>query len=96
MASGIDVKNCSFFNSNSVPLKLNFVSNASWDPSTSINSPPTIPAIYKIGDDLRQDQLTIQMIRIMDKLWLKEGVDMKLVTFGCVPTGKVFFQRLTR
>ena len=28
---------------------------------------------FIVGDDMRQDQLTIQMIRIMDKLWLKEG-----------------------
>lgn len=27
------------------------------------------------------------MIRIMDKLWLKEGLDLKMLTFSCVPTG---------
>ena len=27
------------------------------------------------------------MVRIMDKLWLKEGLDLKMVTFACVPTG---------
>ena len=43
--------------------------------------------IFKVGDDLRQDQLTIQMIRVMDKLWLKENLDLKMVTFSCVPTG---------
>ena len=43
-------------------------------------------AIYKIGDDLRQDQLTLQTIRIIDKLWLKEGLDMRIVTYACVPT----------
>lgn len=31
--------------------------------------------------------LTIQMVRIMDKLWLAEGLDLKMVTFECVPTG---------
>lgn len=31
--------------------------------------------------------LTLQMVRIMDKLWLKEGLDLKMVTFACVPTG---------
>lgn len=31
--------------------------------------------------------LTIQMIRIMDKLWLQEGLDLKMVTFACMPTG---------
>lgn len=48
---------------------------------------PLISAIYKVGDDLRQDALTLQMVRIMDKLWLKHGLDLKMVTFACVPTG---------
>ena len=87
MANGVDLKNSSYFPSNTVPLKLAFVSNAAFD-STS-DKPPLMPAIYKVGDDLRQDQLTIQMIRVMDKLWLKEGLDLKMVTFTCVPTGNL-------
>jgi phosphatidylinositol-4-phosphate 3-kinase len=43
--------------------------------------------ILQAGDDLRQDMLTMQLIRIMDKLWLKEGLDLKMVTFSCQPTG---------
>jgi len=82
---GVDVQNCSYFKSATVPLKLSFISNASSDPT--LESQPLIPAIYKVGDDLRQDQLTIQMIRIMDKMWLKDGLDLKILTFGCVPTG---------
>lgn len=42
---------------------------------------------FQVGDYLQQDMLTLQIIRIMDKLWLKEGLDLKMVTFGCVPTG---------
>lgn len=75
--SGIQVRTSSYFPSNTLPLKINFIGSNSG----------IIPAIFKVGDDLQQDMLTIQMIRIMDKLWLKEGLDLKMVTFTCVPTG---------
>lgn len=37
--------------------------------------------IYKNGDDLRQDMLTLQMLRIMDQLWKREGFDYRRVFF---------------
>lgn len=36
-----------------------------------------ISIILKNGDDLRQDMLTLQMIKIMDKLWKDEGYDFR-------------------
>ena len=42
--------------------------------------------INKIGDDLRQDVLTIQMLKLMDKLWLNENLDLKLITYKVCPT----------
>lgn len=53
----------------------------------TVEGEPVVSAMYKVGDDLRQDMLTLQMVRIMDKLWLKNGLDLKMVTFACVPTG---------
>jgi phosphatidylinositol-4-phosphate 3-kinase len=74
---GIQAKTCSYFNSNTLPLKINFMG-----PDKLI-----IPAIFKCGDDLQQDMLTLQMVRIIDKMWMKEGLNLKIVTYACVPTG---------
>ncbi len=41
------------------------------------NSQP-LYVIFKVGDDIRQDILTLQMIRIMDKLWKNAGWDLRL------------------
>ncbi|XP_028968008.1 phosphatidylinositol 4-phosphate 3-kinase C2 domain-containing subunit alpha [Galendromus occidentalis] len=78
--AGIDVKNCSYFTSNTLPLKVCF---RNMDPTSEAHE-----VIFKVGDDLRQDMLVLQMIRIMDKLWLKEGLDLRIITFECVATGK--------
>ena len=37
--------------------------------------------IFKKGDDLRQDQLCVQMISLMDRLLKRENLDLKLTPF---------------
>ncbi|KAG9485492.1 hypothetical protein GDO78_008527 [Eleutherodactylus coqui] len=80
LVKGIVPQGCSHFNSNAVPLKLTF---QNVDPLGE-----NIPIIFKCGDDLRQDMLTLQMIRIMNKIWIQEGLDMRMVIFRCFSTGR--------
>lgn len=72
----VDIKSCSYFNSNTLPLKINFIGSDN----------AVIPAMFKVGDDLRQDALVLQVMRVMDSLWLKAGLDLRMVTFQAVPT----------
>lgn len=41
--------------------------------------------IYKLGDDLRQDQLVLQMFSLMDRLLKDENLDLKLTPYKCRP-----------
>jgi phosphatidylinositol-4,5-bisphosphate 3-kinase len=55
--------------------------------------------MFKCGDDLRQDVLTLQMIRLMDKvcllllkvnrskLWTREDLHLRLKPYGVIATG---------
>ena len=44
------------------------------------------PIIFKTGDDLRQDQLVIQVIALMDRLLRKENLDLKLTPYRILAT----------
>jgi len=43
--------------------------------------------IFKTGDDLRQDMLTLQILHLMDKFWKREDIDLHLSVYGCIATG---------
>ena len=67
------------FKSSLSPLRLNLKTN---DPEH-----PNYPIIFKTGDDLRQDQLVIQIVSLMDKLLLKENLDLRLTPYRIMATG---------
>lgn len=43
--------------------------------------------IYKKGDDMRQDQLVVQIISLMDRLLRKENLDLKLTPYNILASG---------
>ncbi|XP_012788857.2 phosphatidylinositol 3-kinase C2 domain-containing subunit gamma isoform X1 [Sorex araneus] len=77
---GIDRDACSYFTSNAVPLKITFTNANPMGKNISV--------IFKAGDDLRQDMLVLQIIQVMDNIWLQEGLDMQMIIYRCLSTGK--------
>lgn len=51
-------------------------------PVVDDTSKSTHKIMFKSGDDLRQDQLVMQMISLMDKLLKKVNLDLQLITYG--------------
>lgn len=44
------------------------------------------PLLFKVGDDLRQDQLVMQIINLMDRLLQIENLDLKLTPYRILAT----------
>jgi phosphatidylinositol-4,5-bisphosphate 3-kinase len=42
--------------------------------------------IFKCDDDIRQDLLTLQLIKVMDKLWLDQGIDFRMKPYRVLAT----------
>ncbi|KAH9510277.1 Phosphatidylinositol 4,5-bisphosphate 3-kinase catalytic subunit delta isoform [Bulinus truncatus] len=74
----LKVENCKFMTSKKRPLWL------VW--SNEDNLGPDIQIIYKNGDDLRQDMLTLQILQVMDNIWQAEGLDFRMNPYMCMAT----------
>ncbi|XP_075711709.1 phosphatidylinositol 3-kinase C2 domain-containing subunit gamma [Rhinoderma darwinii] len=80
VVKGIVRESCTFFKSNAKPLKISFI-NAD-------ELGPNIHVMYKVGDDMRQDMLVLQLVDLMDRIWLHEGLDLRMITYKCLSTGR--------
>uniref|UniRef100_A0A8C7MGZ2 phosphatidylinositol-4,5-bisphosphate 3-kinase n=1 Tax=Oncorhynchus kisutch TaxID=8019 RepID=A0A8C7MGZ2_ONCKI len=77
--SEICADRCKFMDSKMKPLWLMYKNK--WVQGDAVG------IIFKNGDDLRQDMLTLQMIQLMEILWKKEGLDLRMIPYGCLSTG---------
>ncbi|KAG8142360.1 hypothetical protein E2320_006288 [Naja naja] len=75
----VSVELCTVMDSKMKPLWIMFNNGEAGGHSTGL--------IFKNGDDLRQDMLTLQMIQLMDILWKQEGLDLRMTPYGCLSTG---------
>ncbi|KAL2713890.1 phosphatidylinositol 3-kinase catalytic subunit type 3 isoform X2 [Vespula squamosa] len=73
---GIIPEKASLFKSALMPSKLTFLTTENTE----------YIAIFKHGDDLRQDQLILQTIALMDKLLRRENLDLKLTPYRVLAT----------
>ena len=74
--TGIVPDQVAVFKSSLSPIKCSFKTTAGH----------SYPIIFKVGDDLRQDQLVIQIITLMDQLLRKENLDLKLLPYKILAT----------
>ena len=75
---GVNAAKCKVFSSKKLPQLVRLR-----------NSEPgcgEVPIIFKVGDDMRQDMLTIQLIRVMDSIWLENGLDLRMKTYRVTAT----------
>ncbi|KAL8780767.1 MAG: hypothetical protein Q9213_006314 [Squamulea squamosa] len=73
---GVYPEDAMVFKSSLFPLLINFKTSEG----------KKYPIIFKTGDDLRQDQLVIQIISLMDRLLRKENLDLKLTPYRILAT----------
>uniref|UniRef100_A0A672LGG3 phosphatidylinositol-4,5-bisphosphate 3-kinase n=1 Tax=Sinocyclocheilus grahami TaxID=75366 RepID=A0A672LGG3_SINGR len=70
---------CTYMNSKMKPLWIVY--------NNKLLEGDTVDIIFKNGDDLRQDMLTLQILRLMDLLWKEAKLDLRIVPYGCLATG---------
>ena len=60
-------------------------------PAPSDSSEPYLTALSLTSSvsDLRQDMLTLQVIKIMDHTWDQEGLDLRMMPYSCLATGSM-------
>ena len=88
MVKGVKTENCTIFRSNLRPVKYTFNITPETQKYNKKDNPKEYSFIFKYGDDLRQDQLILQMISYMDSILKKVHLDYEFTTYKVLATSK--------
>jgi phosphatidylinositol-4,5-bisphosphate 3-kinase len=77
-STGVSPSDCKVFSSKKAPILLSTL-------NSQINA-PNYEVLFKMGDDLKQDILTLQILRLFDKWWLEAGLDLKMSPYQVLNT----------
>jgi len=78
--ASVFTENCKVMVSAAAPLWLVFNSE-------EVDAYPSL-VIFKRGDDLRKDILSLQMFRLFDHIWKQDGLDLRVTAYQVVMTGR--------
>lgn len=80
LSGKIDISKCRCFDSAKAPILVCFnSSDPLWEEKSLV--------IFKEGDDLRQDALTLQLLTLMDQMWKMANLDLHMTPYKVAITG---------
>ena len=85
---GVLTEKCTVFNSATKPIKYTFKISQDTKQYNHFKDNDYCNLFFKTGDDLRQDQLILQMINYMDSLFKKEQLDYEFTIYKVLATSK--------
>ena len=47
----------------------------------------TMQVMFKYGDDLRQDNLVLQLFKLMEKLWIDDNLNLEMMAYSILEIG---------
>ena len=86
LPASIIPEKCRIFTSNAMPVSICFFHESNIYSRILLKSDPFQDS--SAVEDVAQDALVSNLISIIDKLWLENGIDLKVASYSCLPLGK--------
>lgn len=76
--------------------KAAFVQNSNENLHENEESQKKVSCIFKVNDDIRQDRLALQVIRVFQEIFKEKGLDLYVYPYLTISnrTGEVFYTHL--